>query len=361
MAISGSIVGREVQAFFTQGAEWGTELTAAAEGGGIYIVEDGLSLSQSLDYLEENASVFQRAADLGTISAAVNLRQNLRYDDLRGIALALGDGAYATPTEVNAGKGDYQHVIHPAPDNEGDFACVALNKGSLIQVAPSLKFVGFTLEAQPSPQRVSLAFDTRANAVRNDSTTITAAQFEGLTAPGGLGGRAFFRQVRVYINDQSAAALATADEIFVSGLTFSFRRALSEDYTNSSGLEVAEPVEDGYPEATCTLRQPSFGAEQDGYLGDWLAKTPKKLKIEFKGSAATEATGTVADDTLRLEAPHVLVESMEPGPGSGPGRIPAAVTFRLLGAETTSDAPGMAFDQPFRLTAINSQSTKVVS
>ena len=361
MAISGSIVGREVAAFFTQGAEWGTEATAAAEGSGIFIVEDGLSLSQSLDYLEENASAFQRGADLGTISAALNLRQNLRYDDLRGMALALGDGAYATPTEVNAGKGDYEHVIYPAEDNEGDFACVALKKGELVQVAPSVKFAGFTLEAQPSPQRVSVSFETRANAVRNDSTAITASQFEGLTAPGGAGGRAFFRQVRVYINDQSAATLATGDEVFVSGLTFSFRRTLTEDYTNSSGLEAAEPVEDGYPEATCVLQQPSFGAEQDGYLGDWLSKTAKKLKIEFKGSAATEATGTVADDTLRIEAPHALVESMEPGPYRGPGRIPATVSFRLLGAESTSDAPGMTFVQPFRLTAINSQGAKAVS
>ena len=361
MTISGSIVGREVQAFFTQGETWGVETTATADGSGIYIVEDGLSLSQGIDLLEENSSVFQRDADLGTISASLNLRQHLRYDDLRGIALALGDGAYATPTEINAGKGDYSHVIHPAPDNEGDFACVALKKGDIIQVAPSVKFVGFTLDTEPSPQRVTLSFETRAGNVRNDSTVITAAQFEGLSAPGGAGGRAFFRQVRVYLNDQSAATLATGDEIFVSGLSFSFTRALTEDYTNSSGLEIAEPVEDGYPTASCTIRQPSFGAEQDGYITDWLTRNAKKLKIEFTGAAATSATGTVAADTFRIEAPNVIVETADPAPYSGPGRIPASVTFRLLAADTTADAAGMPFTQPFRITAVNSQADRAVS
>jgi len=361
MTISGSIVGREVQAFFTRGTVWGEETAATANGSGIYIVEDGISFSQGIDYLEENASAFQRDADLGTISAALNLRQNLRYDDLRGIAFCLGHDAYATPTEVNPGKGDFRHVIYPAADNEGDFACIALKKGSFIQVAPSVKFTGFNLEARPSPQRVSLSFETRASTVKNDSTVITASQFSGLTAPGGAGGRAFFRQVRVFINDQAAATLATADEVFVSSLNFSFSRKLTEDYTNSSGREIAEPVEDGYPVATCTLQQPSFGSEQDSYISDWLAKAPKKLKIEFTGAAATSATGTVADDTFRIEAPHVIVESVEPAPYSGSGRIPASVTFRLLAAESTSDAAGMAFTQPFCITAINSQSVKAIS
>lgn len=361
MTISGSIVGREVQSFFTQGVTWGTELTAPAAGSGIYITEDGISFSQSVDFLEENASAFQRDADLGTVSASLNLKQNLRYDDLRGIALSLGDESYATPTEVNVGKGDYQHVIYPASDNYGDFACAAFKKGSLIHVAPSVKFFGFTIEAQPSPQRVGVSFETRATTLKNDSTVITASQFDDLTAPGGAGGRAFFRQLRIFLNDQSSATLATADEIFVSGLTFSFRRALGEDYTNSSGTEVAEPVEDGYPVATCTLRQPSFATEQDAYITDWLTKTAKKLKIEFVGAAATEATGTVANDTFRIECPHALVESVDPAPYSGPGRIPASVTLRLLATDTTSDAPGMSFTHPFRLTAINSQSAKAVS
>jgi len=361
MTISGSIVGREVQAFFTQGATWGTELTAPASGAGLYLSDDGVSFAQSLDSLEENASTFQRDSDLGTISAALSLRQNLRYDDLRGVAHCLGDGSYATLTEVNVGKGDYQHVIYPAPDNHGDFLCIALKKGTAIHVAPSVKFTGFTLEAQPSPQRVTVSFDTRASTIRNDSTVITASQFDGLEAPGGLGGRAYFRQVRVFVNDQSSATLATADEIFVSGLTFSFSRALTEDYTNSSGLQIAEPVEDGYPEITCALQQPSFGSEQDAYLSDWQSKTPKKLKIEFTGAAATEATGTVADDTFRIECPHVLVETVDPAPYGGPGRIPAGVTFRILAADTTAAAPGMNFVQPFKLTAVNSQSAKAVS
>lgn len=361
MTISGSIVGREIQAFFTQGSSWGAELTAAPAGSGILLTEDGLSFSKNLDFLEENSSTFHRDADLGTVSAALNIKQNLRYDDLRGIAFCLGDGAYSTPTEVNVGKGDYQHVLFPAPDNEGDFACIALKKGSLIHLAPSVKFSGFTIEAQAAPQRVTVAFDTTASTIKNNSTVITASQFNNLTTPGGPGGRVFFRQARVFINDQSSAALDTVDEIFISALTFSFQRALTEDFTNSSGLEVAEPVEDGYPTATCTLQQPSFGSEQDGYLSDWLSKTPKKLKIEFTGAAATEATGTVADDTLRFECPNVLIESMDTAPYSGPGRIPASVTFRLLAADTTADAPGMSFTQPFKITAINSQTSKAVS
>lgn len=365
MAVSGSVVGRGTQVYFKQGATWGTEATG---GGEMHILEEGMEFSQELEGIEESNKPWMTGMDLGVKSAAVNFRQNGSFDDIRGAAFALGADGYATPVEVNAGKGDYQHTIYPSEDNFGDFATVAVKKGnaswSAIHTYPSVKFSGFTMSGQAQPQRVQLSFSTIADEMTNASAAITAAAFAGMgAAPSGNGGAMFFRNFRVWINDQGSATLATGDELTssVTDFEFTYNRSLATDYTNTSGLGMEEPVEDGYPEVSLKLGLRHMDADSEGFLSGLFNKTAKKIKFELTGAAASAATGTVSAAAFRVEMPHALVQSPEPGSFSGPGRIGASVTFKVLGAETTSDAPGMAFAKPFKLTVVNAQGGKAVA
>lgn len=360
MAVTGSIVGRETVAYFKQGSAWGTEATP---GEGLLIMEDGMEFSQSLDPIEENDSTWLRDYELGTKTAGFNFKQAFRFDDIRGLAHVLGDGSYATVTEQNAGKSDYVHTMYPAEDNFGDFATLAIKKGSIIQTFPSVKFAGFTLSGTSSPNRIELSFNTFGNDLISNSTAITASSFSSLTQPSGNGGRAYFRNLSFLLNDQSGATLASGDEITnaITSFEFSTQRQLASDYTNDSGLTIEEPVEDGYLESTLTLQLRNLDNVVDGLYADWVNKTPKKLQFSILGAKASTATGTVASAVLQVDAPHVLVENVDYGPYSGPGRISSSVTFRILGADTTADAAGMPWLQPFRLKVINNQSAKAVS
>ncbi len=362
MALTGSIVGRETIAYFKQAATWGIEATP---GAGMLLMEDGMEFDQTLDPLEENDSTFLKENDLGTRTAAFNFKQSLRFDDMRGIAMVLGDGAYTTPiTAENAGKGDFLHTVLPAPDNFGDFATMAIKKGDIIQSFPSVKYAGFTLTGQASPNRFEVSVNTFADNLLNASTVITANSFTDLSKPSGNGGRGFFRNFTVELNDQSAASLTgTADGITnaVTSVEWSVQRALAADYTNTSGLNIEEPVEDAYLESTITLQLRNLDSLVDGLYTDLINKTAKKLQFTITGAAASSATGSVANARFQVDAPHALVENVDYGPYSGPGRISAAVTFRLLGAETTSDASGMAFVEPFQLQWVNAQADQAVS
>lgn len=179
----------------------------------------------------------------------------------------------------------------------------------------------------------------------------------------GNGGRAYFRNLKVFINDQSAATLDTGDEIssLLTGVEFNCQRNLAQDYTNTSGLSMEEPVEDGMMEITCRLDLRTQDATGSALFDDLVNSTQKKLKLEVSGAAASSATGTVANASFMIECPHVRVGEDDFPNTSGEGRQSNSLTLRVLGAASASDAPGMDFDEPFRLTVVNNQSTKQIS
>lgn len=362
MTISGSTVGRQAIVLFRQAATWGTESTAA--GKEIKMRSEGAEYSINKEFVEETNNTFGTDIDEGTQTAALNFVQDAVFDDIRGICFVMGDGNYATVTADNAGKGDYIHILDLAEDNFGDFATIAIKKGAYIHSYQTVKFTGFTMSFNSSPVVGQITFRTIANKMTNESTVITASAFTSLTSePTGNGGRMYFKNLDLYVNDQSGATLSTTTDLLpVSALEFVVDRNLAADYTTyGQGDEVEEPVEDGYPTISITATLPNMGAASDGFMSDYRAGTAKKLYFEVTGAAASTATGTVSAASFKAECPKAIVSAVDPGIMSAAGRIGASVTFRCLATDTTSDAAGMAFTGPLRVTVINNQSTKQVS
>ena len=365
MTVSGSIVGREIQLIQSQSNQsWGTEGTGTFYKW--HLLEDGWGVTQDLDDIEESGSVWVKSQDLGITGATFAPREALRFDSIHGIAMVLGDGAYITVAEENAGKDDHKHTIYPDEDNNGDFETIGrLIGSSTIHSMPSVKYRGFTVSGQDSPQRIEVTYDTLVSNLDNASAVITASGISGATAElSGNGGRAFFRNFTFRIAAQSGAtALAGGDAIsnVITGFEWTVTRSLSEERTNTSGLEIDEPLEDGYLESTLTLQLRNQDSDTEQFLTDCLAGTAKMLDFEITGAAASTATGTVANASFKVSAPHAVVIDPDPGTYSGPGKIPASITFKLLGTSTTSDTQDMAFLDPFRLEVINAQSAKAIA
>lgn len=362
MAVTGSIVGRESAHVYLQAGTWGTEITGTYQEW--LLEDDGLDFSQELDPIEENASVWLKDDDLGTHSVSFAPREGLKFDQLHGIFSVLGDGNYATPAEANASKDDWTHTAYPDEDNNGDFDTIGIKKGSYIHALTAVKFFGFAMSGQAAPNNIKVTYDTLVRNITNASTVITASTFTGTNPLSGNGGRVFFKNFAFYIADQSATTALTATDAIsnvISSFEFIFRRSVTEDRSNTSGLYIEEPVEDGYPEATLTLELNNLDSDIDTFITNHLANTEKMLKFEITGAVASSATGTVATASIKVEAPRAVVTEVSPGPYGGPGRIGSRVTFKLNAADTTSDAEGMAFVEPFKLTAICGQSAKFIS
>jgi hypothetical protein len=359
MTVNGSLLGRETLAFMAPGAEWAVENSS---GKGVFLLEDGLSYSQESISYEENGSVWPVDIDKGVVSTGLDYRQYLRFDDLRGICYTLGGTEYQAPVEINAGKGDYRHVILPASDNFGDFATVAMKKGNTVQSFPSVKFAGFTISGQTNPGRMEVKFHAFANNLIPNSTIITPASFDSLQYLQGNGGLAFFRNLKIWLKDRDDTAITEADLLSnsLTSFEFSFQRQLASDYTNTSGIEIEEPVEDGIAETTMTLNFRNYDSKSLDLFQAWQQNARLKLKVELIGAAATTASGDVSPAAFTLELPNVAVESIEPGVYSGPGRIGTNVNLSAMAAPQGITVPGMDFNQPFKLTAVNAQAVKAI-
>lgn len=356
-------VGRQAKYIRCQSDTWNTEATGTWAVWDIW--EDGVGVTQALDPIEESDGIFLKDSDVGEHSAAFAPREALRFDVIAPLMMSIGTSNYSEPTAANAGKGDYEHINRPAEDITGLFDSIGIKKGSYIHSLYSVKYRGWTLEGTTSPQRVTVSHDCIASRLDNASTVVTANVFTAADAePSGNGGRAYFRNMTVKIKNQSAAtAIATGDAVsnLISSFSFTWGRNLAEERDNSSGIYVAEPDEDGYPEATLSLTFRGMESATDTALTNLLGNTTKMLELEIVGNAASAATGTVNNAGLKIEAPRVKVLEVEAGPFSGPGKLPASVVYGLYAPDTTSDAEDMAFAEPFQITVTNNQAAAVIS
>lgn len=359
MTVNGSILGRETVALISRGNQWGVENPVAK---GLFLLEDGISYSQEMLPWQENGSVWQMDRDPGTITTGLDFRQYLRFDDLRGIAYTLGGSAYQTPVEINAGKGDYRHIIDPSADNYSDFASIAFKKGTMIQSFPSVKFAGFTVTGQVNPGRMEIKYHTFANNLITNSTSFTTLTFDSPDYPVGNGGILFFRNLKIWIKDRDGTAFDLSDLLSnsLTNFEFSFQRQLAGDYTNTSGMEIEEPVEDGIAESDINLSFRNLDSDIQNFFDTWKSNGRYKMRIEITGAAASEATGDVSPATIKIDLPNVSVERAEPGVYSGPGRIAASASFKALALPQEITVAEMPFNQPFRLEAVNNQAVKAI-
>lgn len=353
------IVGRETMAFLAQASQWGT----AVEGStGLLFQEAAINWNQELAPLELNDSWWQQELEEKNITCSLELTQPFMFNHLEPLSLGLGLTGYDSPVEQTEAEGDYLHVVRPGSDLQGLFATVAMKRASAIyNVFPSCAVSGFELSGVTDPNHLTIKYFLAADTVVNGLDGISASAFDSLTYNDEQ--RAYFRKCRFYLADQSAGDLTQSDEItnLVSSFSFSFKRNFTTDYTNSSGLRMEEPVEDGPPEIIIKLSLIYKNQQGSDLFNDRLTGAAKKLRIENIGAPLFSDAGYAgADASFIIDFPHVRIEKDTFTDYSGLGRQGLDVTFRCL-APAGSGVAGMPFSEPFQFSIVNQHAARVIS
>ena len=324
---------------------WGTELTGGTR---LKLITDNPARSQDDTLLEEtDTNGWKEDFDLGLISAGASPNTFFRYDDLRLMAYCLGPDNYAVPVVGSAGA--YSHVVSPSEKICDSWVTLAAEKGAnLVQVYPSLKITGFTLTGQPGPQPLSANYTGIASDLITDSTTITKVIIDAALAGPDTGAeRVQFRQSTLEIADEGGVLAEIAN--ILDQIVFSFQRDMPEEHTNSSGLKIEEPLEDGYPSAIFTISFRNLDAPHSTYYENWAGLVLKKVKFESTGSAI--AAGDAR--SFIIEAERVKIIDVTPAPLTG-GKIVYTMTLECLGD------PDGTFVEPFQITSVNTSADKFI-
>jgi len=301
------------------------------------------------EHLEDDSAglAFIQRTDKGKLEAGGGLEAYMRYEGL-DVALALIMGTAGAPTLLDTTAYSNSYVM--ATNLTGLFATLAmLKKSDKVHEYPSVKLKGFKLAGSMNAP-VILSLDGIANLLELASTINTYTTMANITYPD-RGNRVIMNNLTTFkINDESGAAVGDGDKIYPSGFELSFDRPISQDYVGGNE-DIDEPADDGFPVPTLKLDFPRYNDANHTFFTDWDAFTRKKMEIYFKGSLIESSCYY----EFKLTMPNLKVDNPEAAI-SGPGKIPAGLTLKLLG--TNSAPTGMSgITKPFQIDVQNTRST----
>lgn len=334
--------GTEILAAAKKASAWGTAVSVGANDG-ILLLSESLLKRRSVELDAAAGQTFFQEADRGLIEVGGDLTAQLRYDGLT-MLLAMLFGTAGSPVQ-QGGTAAYLHTLQLAGNTDGKFATLAIDKVVHKQEYPSVKVLGATIRGEAGrPLEVTFqvtADDLLAPAVTN--TSLASVTYRTRS------NRVMFAQGVFRINAQGGAALASpADVVQPAGFELAIRRPLVGDYLAGNANKIAEPLGDGIPEITLSLRFPVFNA----------ATWPAALQADSRYKADIVFTGALLAGAYYYKAtfefPHLVVDETS-AQIQGAGKIPNPVSFRALRAAAAPS--GMTAVLPVTLSLINTQTT----
>lgn len=347
----GALTGREMVVGIKQASDWGTAVACGA-GDGLLINED--SIKQTVESLKDESWGIAaiKSSDAGAVNVAGTMGGYLRYDGM-DVILALAMGKAGAPVQQDATDA-YSNKFEIKSSIDGLFATyAALKQTDKVSEHPGMKIHGFTIAGAmnaPATFRLSCI----ANGLVLDSETNTAATMANVTySTSGLRIIPNLNQnFHLLLNDATGAALdsgQSGDQVGILDFELSFERPMEivPDFLNPTG---GEPSQSGHPVASLTIGFPRYDADNFGLFTDWLAATNKKGELYFKGPVISGEHSY----SFKVSLPNLRITDADATP-TGPGRIPARVTFDVLGA---AEAPtGMTCTEPFEIEVVNTRTT----
>ena len=344
--MANEITGRELIVGLKKATTWHTPVACGA-GDGLLILSDGIKVTTPVE-LDDSAGqewIFQ--ADPGVKDIKGTLDCYMRYQGF-DVPLALIMGTAGAPVQQEA-TAAYLHTLALSSSIFGKFSTMAqLKLSNKVWEFPSLKLHGFKLTAEMN-KPVKISLEGIADKLDRASATNTAATMANVTYPDQVNRIFMDKNTVVRINDQSGAALDDTMKLYPSSIEFSFNRPMdAEPVAGQDGVD--EPIDNGFPAVTMTMKFPRYNTANDAFFTDWDNFTSKKMDITFTGKVIEGAYNY----RFRLILPHVKVDQPE-APVSGPGKIPFSLSFQILAAAAAPT--GMAFTEPFRIEMINKRTT----
>lgn len=313
---------------------WGTA-TAVGAGNGVWVTDDiKVSLSMQIDEDRSAGQGFITSLQVANHNVVkAELPTYLHYNDVfqnQLWALACGTGGAST--------------FEPATNKTGRYATIVRDKVEFISEVPSAKCSGFELSFGDNG-RAEITWMFTASKEVVDSAVNTTTQIDALTFPT-QGLRAFFKQVRVRINEASGGALGLGDEIKITDLTFKYEQSMDELFVAGQD-SVIEPEDDDFPEITVEMTFARLDPTSSNYIAYHRDNTPLKMELFFAGPDSK---------SIKIEFPRLQVaEAPVEFKGGADNVAPEIVmnAYAALAAPT-----GMAgITAPFRITTVGSNTT----
>lgn len=343
MAHSGSII---VAA--AKGTTWGSGVTCNTANKGILILDDPDFIERPDQLLDESMGfIYPEYIDAGNRNTNPTIGGWLRYTNNQYalIALAIGDDS-----SVLISGSEFTHTMDIQDSTAGLFVTLCAFDGVTVREIPSWKPTGFTFSGSGG-DFWKFSVPGIGNKILLSGQTNTTL---GSVTPRSEILRVPFGATTFRINDRTAGALSSTDNIKPTSCEVTFTRAIERETVaravaeGSGEWETEEPLENGMPRCTVKVTLPEYTAIE--HLEDLVDETEKKMSI-----VATGPTVGATNYTFSLEFPALRVVDVVTSFGAGRKRIPKELTMEALMAQ--SAPTGMTgITKLFRLKVIDQQS-----
>lgn len=344
--MANEITGRELVIALKKASTWHTPVACGA-GNGVLITGDGIKVTTPVELDDSAGQEWIAQADPGVKDIKGSLDMYARYRGLE-VPMALIMGTAGAPAQQGV-TAAYLHTLQLASNIFGKFGTLAqLKLSNKVWEFPSLKLHGFKFSAQMN-KPVKIALEGIADKLDRASAVNTTATMAAVTMPDTANRIIMNKDTVVRINDQSGAALDDTMKVYPTSIEINFNRPMdSEPVAGQDGVD--EPMDNGFPVATITMKFPRYNTANDAFFTDWDNFTSKKMDITFTGKVIEGAYNY----QWKFSFPHVKVDQPE-ATVSGPGKIPFSLSFKVLAAAAAPT--GMAFTEPFQLAIISTLTT----
>lgn len=315
-----------------KGTTWGTAVACGAGDGISYKSE---SISQKTDeHLDEgNGIPFNSEAFLGNIVCNGGIDAIYRFQSFE-TAMALLMGTAGIPSKYDPALAAYIHWLAMKSTIEGLFCTLAVPKKSdKVMEIPSYKIHTMKISGRYN-DLIGISFTGIGNKIEMESAVNTTTTFADVTLSGSSAyNRAAWNSAKgtILMNAKAGAALTGTDRIYPSEFDFTISRPMQTDFLDNVATTTAEPLENGRPDVTLTLKFPRYNDAVHALWADTTAYTAKKMLITFLGNLAD----TGVNYNISIYTPNVYLKNPA-HPISGGGSIPFSVELRCLGTDVAN-------------------------
>lgn len=265
---------------YSGGGDWDTEVACAANSAFEFESESLSVDSQFVPNTGITGNVAQLQGSKGNELHAGDIVIPMDYNIAhRFIAQVMGTAA--APTSSGTG---YQHLLSIKNSLEGIHGTLVFGMtGLFVRSYLTAKFTGFTIDAAAGEQAKLTMNTVPSSLLVDDSGTNKLNTLTNITRPSDQE-YVEFNHLDVWMNDQSGAALEAANAQYVTSVSLTVTNNMRDDsVTTRNAPYTDEPTRNGWLDVTGTLTFGELTANTN--ISDHLAKTVKKLRIQFLGPA----------------------------------------------------------------------------
>lgn len=303
---------------------WGTARVLGAGHLKEYVSESMTPDSQLVPDEQMAGNVMRLRGDQGNEFHNGDLVMDMKYEGLEDVlGLAMGDAnGGAAPPQV-ASDNAYKHILKPAPNKEGKYATLVIDKTLEVWEYPTAKVGGFTIDMVPGRRaRITVPMIPQGLNINTSSGSNTTTTAGTLTMPTNRD-FALFADTAVRMNLTSGGALAAADLAYITEFHLTLNNGYpTDDVTTRYGRKIDEPIAD-VAEVTGSFTFSKYMTENKVWMSRILDKQSVKCDVVCTGRIANGTTNF----KLAFFMPDIQFASGAPNVG-GSGRVPFSPAFR---------------------------------